>query len=224
MRVSTIGMTLGLAAAALVVGCGPTARMAILPNGASGVGLMASADPFAEIRKVADNIWNAMETDGFESRSQGVTSQGPGGPKYAFMNTAVDTQDESTRLYRAGTYSLNSSKPNVLVSFVASTKTNRSNPAAVAAATRAIKTYIQNDWGHPVTEMFISEQQKGPKFAFIAFSKNQPDDDGTLIDWTLPGHYAVSSGKVEVYFGSGHSVGKPNSANYFYMDKKSAKK
>jgi hypothetical protein len=72
--------------------------------------------------------------------------------------------------------------------------------------------------------MVISEQQKGPKFAFIAFSKNQPDGDDTPIDWTLPGTYAVNSGKVDVFFASGHSTGKPNSATSFYMDKKTARK
>jgi hypothetical protein len=223
MRLSSIGITLGVAAAALVVGCGPAARMAVLPSATSAQSLVTAADPFAEIRKVAQQIWGEMETADFECHSQVVSSQGAGGPKYAFMNTAVDKQDATTVLYRAGTYAMTSQKPNVLLSFVTNPAA-RQDPAAVAAATRAIKTTIKNDWRMPVTNLFLSQQQSGPKYAFIAYAKGVPDEEGRLIDWYLPGTFATSSKNVDVFFGIGHGRNTPNTAESYYMDKTTAKK
>lgn len=224
MRLSSIGLTLGVATAALVVGCGTATRMASLPTTTSAQSLMAAADPFAEIRGVADQIWNEMGTADFDCTEQTVVSQGAGGPKYAFMNVATDKQDDTTVLYRAGTYAMTTHKPNVAISFVTS-PTLRQDPAVVATVTRAIKAELKNRWQKPVTSIAISQQQAGPKFAFVAFAKNVPDPEtGTLVDWCFPGTYAVSSKKVDVFFGSGHGHNAPNTASTYYTTKATARK
>ncbi|MBC7545074.1 MAG: hypothetical protein H7338_20300 [Candidatus Sericytochromatia bacterium] len=224
MRVSLIGTTLGLALAALTVGCGSTARMAMMPTAAAVQSLAKATDPFAQIHKVAEQIWAEMETSDFESRTQMVSGQSAGAPKYAFLNIAADKQDPTTVLYRSGTYAMITQKPNVQISFVASVAARKhQDPALVAAATRAIKNYIKSDWKHPVTELILAPQATGSKYAFIAFSKNQPDEDGSgrLMDWTIPGHYATTTQKVEASAGFGHGHAATNTATNHYMEKNS---
>lgn len=226
MRVSLIGTTLALTVAALAVGCGAQTRMAMMPTGTNVQSLAKDADPFAQIRKVAQQIWDEMETSDFESNSQCVSSQSAGSPKYAFLNIASDKQDETTVLYRAGTYAMATQKTNVQVSFVTSAAARkRQDPALVAAATRAIKTAVRDQYGHPVSELMLSPQATGPKYAFIAVSKNQPDPFGGsgTIDWYLPGTFATSSKNVDVFFGIGHGSKSVNTATNYYMDKTTRK-